>query len=142
MRPLGFAYDILIHPKQLPAAIDLVAQLSEQHFVIDHCAKPEIKARNTEPWAAHMRTIAQNQNVFCKVSGLVTEADWKLWKADDFKPYLDVVFDAFGPDRLMFGSDWPVCLAGCDISSGEGTHRGLREGFLPGGQEKDFRWQR
>ena len=110
LHPFGFTYDILIYPKQLPAAIDLVAQLPEQHFVIDHLAKPEIKARNTEPWATQIRKIAQNPNVFCKVSGLVTEADGKHWKADDFKPYLDVVFDAFGPDRLLFGSDWPVCL--------------------------------
>jgi L-fuconolactonase len=138
LRPLGFAYDILIHPKQLPAAIDLVAQLSEQHFVIDHCAKPEIKARNAEPWAAHMRTIAQNQNVFCKVSGLVTEADWKSWTADDFKPYLDIVFDAFGTDRLMFGSDWPVCLLAA-------TYRQVRQliddyvsNFSPADKEKIF----
>jgi len=108
----GFTYDILIYPRQLSAAIDLVAQLPEQRFVIDHCAKPEIKAGKTEPWAKQIRKIAQNRNVFCKVSGLVTEADWKHWKADDFKPYFDTVFDAFGPDRLMFGSDWPVCLLG------------------------------
>jgi L-fuconolactonase len=106
----GFTYDILIYPRQLPAAIDLVARLPEQHFVLDHCAKPEIKSGKTAPWAAQIREIAQNKNVFCKVSGLVTEADWKHWKAEDFKPYLDIVFDAFGTERLMFGSDWPVCL--------------------------------
>jgi L-fuconolactonase len=110
LRPFGFTYDILIYPKQLPAAIELVTHFPEQRFVIDHCAKPEIKAGKTEPWATQMRKIAQNQNVFCKVSGLVTEVDWKSGKVDDFKPYLDIVFDAFGPDRLMFGSDWPVCL--------------------------------
>jgi L-fuconolactonase len=106
----GFTYDILIYPKQLPAAIELAARLPEQRFVIDHLAKPEIKAGKTAPWAAQMREMAQNENVFCKLSGLVTEADWKHWKADDFKPYLDVVFEAFGVERLMFGSDWPVCL--------------------------------
>jgi L-fuconolactonase len=110
LRAFGFTYDILIYPKQLPAAVELVGRLPEQRFVIDHLAKPEIKARKTEPWAAQMREIAQNRNVFCKISGLVTEADWKHWKADDFKPYLDVIFDAFAADRLMFGSDWPVCL--------------------------------
>ena len=110
LRVYGFTYDILVYPKQLPAAIELVTHFPEQHFVIDHCAKPEIKAGKTEPWATQMRKIAQHKNVFCKVSGLVTEADWKHWKPDDFRPYLDVVFDAFGPDRLMFGSDWPVCL--------------------------------
>jgi L-fuconolactonase len=109
-RPFGFTYDILVYPKQLPAAIELVARLPEQRFVVDHLAKPEIKFGKTAPWAAQMREIAQNKNVFCKLSGLVTEGDWKHWKADDFKPYLDVVFDAFGAERLMFGSDWPVCL--------------------------------
>jgi L-fuconolactonase len=106
----GFAYDILIYPRQLPAAIDLVKRLPEQRFVIDHMAKPEVKSAKTSPWAAQMREISQNKNVSCKISGLVTEADWKHWKADDFKPYLDAVFGAFGADRLMFGSDWPVCL--------------------------------
>ncbi|HWW17459.1 MAG TPA: amidohydrolase family protein [Candidatus Saccharimonadales bacterium] len=110
LRPFGFTYDILIYPRQLPAAIELVAALPEQNFVIDHCAKPEVKSGKILPWATHIKEIAQNRNVFCKVSGLVTEADWKRWKADDFKPYLDVVFDAFGAERLMFGSDWPVCL--------------------------------
>jgi L-fuconolactonase len=110
LRTFGFTYDILVYPKQLPAAIELVTRLPEQRFVIDHLAKPEIKAGKTEPWATYMRKIAQHQNVFCKVSGLVTEGDWKHWKPDDFRPYLDVLFDAFGPDRLMFGSDWPVCL--------------------------------
>ena len=110
LRRFGFTYDILVYPKQLPAATELITRFPEQRFVIDHLAKPEIKAGKTEPWATQMRKIAQRKNVFCKVSGLVTEADWKHWKADDFKPYLDVVFDAFGPDRLMFGSDWPVCL--------------------------------
>src|SRR4029077_16110378 len=110
LRAFGFTYDILIYPRQLAAAIELAARLPEQGFVVDHLAKPEIKSGKTLPWATQLREIAQNKNVFCKLSGLVTEADWKHWKADDFKPYLDVVFDAFGADRLMFGSDWPVCL--------------------------------
>jgi L-fuconolactonase len=112
----GFTYDILIYPRQLPAAIDLVKRLPEQRFVIDHMAKPEVKSAKTSPWAAQMREIAQHKNVFCKISGLVTEADWKHWKADDFKRYLDVVFGAFGADRLMFGSDWPVCLLAATYS--------------------------
>jgi L-fuconolactonase len=120
LRTFGFTYDILVYPKQLPAAIELVTRFPEQRFVIDHLAKPEIKAGKTEPWATYMRKIAQHQNVFCKVSGLVTEGDWKHWKPDDFRPYLDVVFDAFGPDRLMFGSDWPVCLLA-------GTYRQVKQ---------------
>ncbi len=110
LRQFGFTFDILIYAKQLPAAIELVSCLPEQRFVIDHIAKPQIKAKNIELWAKQMCQIAQNQNVFCKVSGLVTEADWHNWKPEDFKPYLDVVFEAFSADRLMFGSDWPVCL--------------------------------
>jgi len=120
LRTFGFTYDILVYPKQLPAAIELVTRFPEQRFVIDHCAKPEIKAGKTEPWATYMRKIAQHQNVFCKVSGLLTEGDWKHWKPDDFRPYLDVLFDAFGPDRLMFGSDWPVCLLA-------GTYRQVKQ---------------
>jgi L-fuconolactonase len=110
LREFGFAYDILIYPRQLPAAIELVSQFPEQRFVVDHMAKPEIKAGSREPWATGMRRIAENSNVYCKLSGLVTEADWQHWKAEDMIPYLEVVFEAFGPKRLMFGSDWPVCL--------------------------------
>lgn len=110
LREFGFTYDILIYPRQLPAAIELASRFPEQRFVVDHLAKPEIKAGRVDPWASQMRTIAQNKNVFCKVSGLVTEADWLGWKPNDFRPYLDVVFGAFGAERLMFGSDWPVCL--------------------------------
>jgi len=110
LREYGFTYDILIYPKQLPAALELVAILPEQQFVIDHMAKPDIRTNSSAEWAKQMRAIAQNPKVFCKISGLVTEADWHSWKKADFKPYLDVVFEAFGADRLMFGSDWPVCL--------------------------------
>ncbi len=110
LRKFGFTYDILIYPEQLPAALELVAQFPEQKFVIDHMAKPEIKTKSRSGWAVLMQNIAANQNVYCKLSGLVTEADWLHWKKEYFWPYLDVVFDAFGPGRLMFGSDWPVCL--------------------------------
>ena len=106
----GFTYDILIYPKQLAAAADLVARFPAQRFVIDHAAKPLIQAGRIEPWASWMRRIGERENVFCKVSGLITEADWAAWRAADFSPYLDVVFESFGGDRLMFGSDWPVCL--------------------------------
>jgi L-fuconolactonase len=110
LNKFGFTYDILIYPRQLPAALDLVARFPEQSFVIDHLAKPEIKARNRSGWAARMQKMAAHPNVYCKLSGMVTEADWHNWKKEDFRPYLDVVFGAFGPKRLMFGSDWPVCL--------------------------------
>ena len=116
LKEFGFTYDILIYPQQLPAAIELVSRYPEQLFVLDHIAKPAIKEKKLTPWERNLRTLAQNANVYCKVSGLVTEADWKQWRCDDFKPYLDVVFEAFGVDRLMFGSDWPVCL----LSAGYG----------------------
>ena len=110
LRQFGFTYDILIYTHQFPAAIELVAKFPDQRFVLDHLGKPPIKAKQVERWAQHIRTLASNANVFCKVSGMVTEADWKNWRADDFKPYLDVVFESFCVERLMFGSDWPVCL--------------------------------
>jgi L-fuconolactonase len=138
LRSFGFAYDILVYPKQLPAAIELVARLPEQRFVVDHLAKPEIKSGKTAPWAAQMREIAQNKNVFCKVSGLVTEADWKQWKADDFKPYLDVVFGAFGVERLMFGSDWPVCLLAATYRQVKQLIEDHITGFSEAGKEKIF----
>lgn len=120
LKQFGFTYDILIYPKQFPAAIALADQFPEQRFVIDHMAKPYIKMSGISPWAAHMKTIAANPNVFCKLSGVVTEADWQHWHANDFQPYFDVAFEAFGPDRLMFGSDWPVCLLA-------GTYRRVKQ---------------
>jgi|SRR5208282_2056581 L-fucono-1,5-lactonase len=110
LRRYNFTYDILIYPKQLPAAIELVERIPAQRFVIDHMAKPLIRSRTISPWEQQIRAIAANPHVYCKMSGLVTEADWRNWRESDFTPYLDVVFDAFGTDRLMFGSDWPVCL--------------------------------
>jgi L-fuconolactonase len=106
----GLTYDILIVERQLPAALALTARLPDQVFVLDHLAKPRIKDRSIEPWATRMRELARRPNVFCKISGLVTEADWSGWRPEHLRPYLDVAFEAFGTDRVMFGSDWPVCL--------------------------------
>jgi L-fuconolactonase len=138
LRAFGFTYDILIYPRQLPAAIELVSRLPEQRFVVDHLAKPEIKSGKTAPWAARMKEIAQSKNVFCKLSGLVTEADWKHWKAGDFKPYLDAVFGAFGADRLMFGSDWPVCLLAATYSQVKQIIEEYVKGFSQVDKEKLF----
>ncbi len=112
LEEFGFTYDILIYARQLPAALELVSRLPNQLFVIDHTAKPPIRKKLRIPWANDLCAIAENPNVYCKVSGLVTEAEWHQWTPDDFKPYLDTVFTAFGANRLMFGSDWPVCLLG------------------------------
>lgn len=105
----GLAYDILVRPPQLRAAVGLVRKFPEQRFVLDHIAKPLIAEGAMEPWASDLRELAQAPNVYCKLSGMVTEARWDRWSAGDFRPYLDVVFEAFGPQRLMIGSDWPVC---------------------------------
>lgn len=106
----GLTYDLLLHVEQLPAAIELVGLLPEQPFVVDHLAKPRIAIGAIADWSRDIRALARHANVSCKVSGMVTEAVWQGWKQDDFTPYLDVVLDAFGPERLMVGSDWPVCL--------------------------------
>jgi L-fuconolactonase len=109
----NFTYDFLINTKHLPYAKELIAAFPNQRFVIDHIAKPFIKEGLIEEWEQGVRDIAAHYNIYCKVSGMVTEADWANCAADDFIPYLDVVFNAFGPNRVMFGSDWPVCnLAG------------------------------
>ncbi|HUE44445.1 MAG TPA: amidohydrolase family protein [Candidatus Sulfotelmatobacter sp.] len=121
LKRFQLAYDILIHPRQLPAAIELVGKLPEQRFVVDHLAKPGMNATRVEPWASQIRELAANPNVCCKISGLVTEGDWKSWKAADFEPYLDVVFEAFGAERLMFGSDWPVCLVAATYAQVKST---------------------
>jgi L-fuconolactonase len=105
-----FTYDILIYPRQLLAAAELVEKFPEQRFVLDHLSKPPVKTGQIEEWARRMRSIAAHPNLYLKLSGLVTEADWRLWRESDFRPYLDLVFEAFPTDRLMFGSDWPVCL--------------------------------
>lgn len=110
LRQFGLTYDLLVFPRQLPAAIELVRRFPDQSFVLDHIAKPAIKDGVLEPWAGQIQELAQLPNCFCKVSGMVTEADHRSWKPDDFRPYLDIVFGAFGEDRTMFGSDWPVCL--------------------------------
>lgn len=110
LQSFGLTYDILIFPKQLPAAIELAAKFPEQPFVLDHIAKPHIKGREMSPWREQIRELAASPNVSCKVSGMVTEAEHQGWKEDDFRPYLDVIFDAFGTSRIMWGSDWPVCL--------------------------------
>lgn len=110
LRQFRLTYDLLIYPRQLAAAIELVRRFPEQPFVLDHLAKPEIRLGRRDPWQQQLRELAALPNVYCKVSGMVTEADHQQWRADDFRPYLDTVFEAFGPSRLMWGSDWPVCL--------------------------------
>jgi L-fuconolactonase len=106
----GLGYELLVKPPQLPAALRVVEELPEVEFVLDHCGKPYIADGVLEPWASQIRELAGHENITCKLSGLVTEADWTGWTPGSLRPYVDVVVEAFSPQRLMFGSDWPVCL--------------------------------
>lgn len=110
LKKYNLTYDILIFPHQLKETIQLVKKNPDQPFVLDHLAKPYIKKGEINGWKNDITELASFENVCCKVSGMVTEADWKQWKEGDFKHYLDSVFEAFGTKRLLFGSDWPVCL--------------------------------
>jgi L-fuconolactonase len=105
----SMVYDILIFERQLPAAIAFTDRHPNQIFVLDHIAKPRIRDHQLEPWRSNISEIARRENVYCKVSGMVTEADWSNWSEADLRPYFDIVLEAFGPKRLMAGSDWPVC---------------------------------
>ncbi len=105
----NYTYDLLIFVDQLAYTLDFVKAFPTQKMVIDHIAKPFIKKQELGEWATYIKTIATYPNVYCKISGLVTEADWHNWKAEDFTAYLDVIVEAFGIERIMYGSDWPVC---------------------------------
>jgi L-fuconolactonase len=106
----GLVYDILIYERQLPQAIQFVDRHPDQIFVLDHIAKPRIAEQVMEPWRKNISQLAKRENVYCKVSGMVTEASWTTWTTESLNPYWDAVLDAFGPRRMMAGSDWPVCL--------------------------------
>ncbi|MEV0475789.1 amidohydrolase family protein [Streptomyces prunicolor] len=105
----GLVYDLLVLPHQFPASVQVAASLPQLAFVLDHLGKPPIASGRLEPWETALRSLAELPNTYCKLSGLVTEADWKTWRTEDLHPYADTALDAFGPSRLMFGSDWPVC---------------------------------
>ena len=122
----GYTYDLLILPDQLGYAAELARAFPNQPFVVDHLAKPLIKAGQLEPWRQAIQQLAACDNVCCKVSGLITEADWQHWQPQDFRPYLDVAFAAFGPQRVLYGSDWPVC----NVAGGYGRALGLLEDYM------------
>jgi L-fuconolactonase len=110
LKEFNLTFDILIFPKHLPYAITFAEQHPDITFILDHIAKPSIKTGEISIWKENIRKLAKFPNMYCKVSGMVTEASWVNWKPDDFKPYLDTIFSAFGSERIMIGSDWPVCL--------------------------------
>ena len=110
LKKYNFTYDILIFKDQLPYIPKFAASFPDQPFVIDHIAKPDIKNGEIDQWKKDIKEVAQFENVYCKISGMVTEANWMHWKNEDFRPYLDIIVESFGTNRIMFGSDWPVCL--------------------------------
>jgi L-fuconolactonase len=124
----GLPYDLLVKPSQAAAALEVVRAIPELTFVLDHLGKPPIATASPDPhWATWLRHLAAEPNVVCKLSGLVTEADWNTWTIGDLKPYADTALEAFGPDRLMFGSDWPVCLLAATYSEVFDAARTLTE---------------
>ena len=124
----GLTYDLMLWPLQLPAATEFVDRHPRQVFVLDHFAKPFIRTGAIEPWSQHVRELARRPNVYCKLSGLTTEADHARWSLDELRPYVDVALDAFGPRRLMFGSDWPVCTLATTYERWVGTVQALIAG--------------
>ncbi len=132
----NFTYDILIFPKHLDVAFEFVKKFPNQKMVIDHLAKPDFKQTDFSDWEKGIRQIASCPNVYCKVSGLVTEADWKHWKTSDFTYCLDVLTEAFGINRLLFGSDWPVSLLAAKYSETIDIVERYYAGFSPANQEK------
>lgn len=108
LKDFGLNYDLLIFERHLPQTIQFVDRHPNQTFIVDHIAKPRIKDRAFSPWREGMHELARRANVYCKLSGMVTEADWNAWTIEGLKPYFEIALSAFGPNRLMFGSDWPV----------------------------------
>ncbi|MEO5888973.1 MAG: amidohydrolase family protein [Ferruginibacter sp.] len=138
LQQFRFTYDILIFPDQLKYATELVAAFPGQKFVLDHIAKPVIKEHEIVDWKRDISALAKYQNCHCKISGMVTEADWKNWKKEDFNPYLDTVVNAFGTDRIMFGSDWPVCLVAASYAKMLAVVTDYFSSFTNNEQEKFF----
>jgi L-fuconolactonase len=108
LRDLDLTYDILVYHRHLPAVVEFVERFPEHRLVLDHVGKPAIVKAELEPWASAIRKLGKRENLYCKVSGMVTEADWRGWKKSDFTLYLEIVLESFGSGRLLFGSDWPV----------------------------------
>lgn len=147
LEEFNLTYDILIYTRHLPVAIEFVQRFPRQRFVLDHLAKPLIKTHTKQPWDSHIAELARFPNVFCKLSGMVTEADWSAWKPEHFTPHLDVALNAFGPERLMIGSDWPVCKLAASYSQVMGLvinfldryPREARESILGGTAQRFWR---
>jgi L-fuconolactonase len=138
LKKYNFTYDILIFKDQLQYLPKFVSVFPDQPFVIDHIAKPDIKNKLIDEWKKDISILGQFENLYCKVSGMVTEADWKEWKKEDFQPYLDVVIETFGVNRIMFGSDWPVCLVAASYDEVVGIAEDYFSTFSKEEQERIF----
>jgi L-fuconolactonase len=138
LKRFGYTYDLLVLPDQLAYATTLVAEFPDQPFVLDHLGKPNIRHGLFADWVKDIKALSSHEHVYCKVSGMVTEADLRHWKVEDFKPYLDVIFECFGIDRLMFGSDWPVCRLAATYGEVVGILEGYTTGFST--HEQDLFW--
>ena len=138
LKAFDFTYDILIFPKHLATARKLVRKFANQPFVLDHIAKPYIQKGLVRQWERDIRSLAMHDNVWCKLSGIITEADWTIWTHEQIEPYLEIVLEAFGANRLMFGSDWPVCL----LAGSYSRVVSLIKGFVStlSGSEQDCIW--
>lgn len=138
LKEFGYTYDILIYPDQLNYTMDFVKAFPSQLFVLDHLAKPHIRDGKIDQWKKDIQKLAAFENVFCKISGMVTEAKWNEWKKEDFVPYLDTVVEAFGTNRLMYGSDWPVCLVAASYEQVIGLVREYFSAFSENDKELIF----
>jgi L-fuconolactonase len=138
LKKYGFTYDVLVFPKHLEAVKELVRKNPDQPFVVDHLAKPYIKAGEIDAWAKDMKELAQYPNLYCKISGMVTEADYRKWEPENFTPYLDVVVNAFGTQRVMYGSDWPVCLVAASYAQVLSIVKNYFSSFTPDEQAAFF----
>jgi L-fuconolactonase len=134
----GLVYDLLVLPGQIPAAVTAAASLPELTFVLDHLGKPPIAEGELDPWARNIRALAALPNTVCKLSGMVTEAAWDGWTVQDLRPFTETVLDAFGPDRIMFGSDWPVCLLAASYREVVDAARDLTGSLSPSEQAAVF----
>ncbi|MBL7750467.1 MAG: amidohydrolase family protein [Chitinophagaceae bacterium] len=138
LQKFDLAYDLLIFPHHLDAAIEMVGHFPEQRFVVDHLAKPLIKKREIREWKEKMKELSKHPHIYCKISGMVTEADWESWKSEDLIAYMEAVTEIFGPDRLMFGSDWPVCLVASSYDKWLGFVKTFYNSFSPIDRAKIF----
>ncbi len=138
LQNFNFTYDLLLYEKQLKEAVEFVNKFPDQRIIIDHCAKPSIKDRSIDEWKKWMKEISKNNNVYCKLSGLITETNWNQWNEKDFYPYLDVVFECFGTERLAFGSDWPVMLVSGNYTGWKTLLENYMRSFSATEKEKVF----